>query len=68
MPAPRTGVPVQAVLELNPDGINERVEETRVHLRNWWRERWEGATGVTRRLLGYWTRDSCHIQPFFAQT
>lgn len=68
VPAPRTGVPFQAVLELNPGGINERVEETRVQLRNWRRERWEGITGVTRRLLSYWTRDRCQIQPFFAQT
>ena len=66
--APRIGVPVQAVLELNQDGINERVEEIPVRLRNWRRERWEGATGVTPRLLGYWTRDRCHFQPFFAQT
>ena len=61
-------MPVQAVLELNQDGINERVEEIPVRLRNWRRERWEGATGVTPRLLGYWTRDRCHFQPFFAQT
>lgn len=67
VPKPKKAETVQGVLELNPDDINEMVEEIRVHLRRWRRRRWEGATDVTRRLLAYWTRDNRHIRPFFAQ-
>ncbi|MCY4371838.1 MAG: DEAD/DEAH box helicase family protein [bacterium] len=67
VPTPHKGKPVQAVLELNPDDLNETVEEIRVHLRGWRRRRWEGATDQTRRLLAYWTRENRHIRPFFAQ-
>ena len=56
VPTPHSGEPVQAVLELNPEDLNETVEEIRVHLRGWRRRRWEGATDRTRRLLAYWTR------------
>ena len=67
VPTPHKGEPVQAVLELNPDDLNETVEEVRVHLRGWRRRRWDGATGLTRRLLAYRTRDNRHIRPFSAQ-
>ncbi len=67
VPTTRKGQPVQGVLELNPDDLNETVEEIRVHLRRWRDRRWEGATGRTRRLLAYWTRDNRHLRPFFAQ-
>lgn len=67
VPKPKKVEPGQGVLEMSPDDINETVEEVRVHLRNWRSDRWEGATGVTRRLLAYWTRDNRHIRPFFAQ-
>ncbi len=67
VPKPKKTEPGQGVLELSPDDINVIVEEIRVHLRNWRRDRWEGATGVTRRLLAYWTREGRHVRPFFAQ-
>ena len=67
VPKPKKVEPGQGVLELSPDDINETVEEVRVQLRNWRLNRWEGATGVTRRLLTYWTREGRHIRPFFAQ-
>ena len=67
VPKPKKVEPGQGVLELSPDDINETVEEVRVQLRNWRRNRWEGATAVTRRLLAYWTREGRHIRPFFAQ-
>ena len=67
VPTPRKGQPEQGILELNPDDINETVEEIRVHLRRWRSSGRRGATGVTRRLLAYWTRDNRHIRPFFAQ-
>lgn len=67
VPAVRKGQPVQGLLELNPEDLNETVEEMRVHLRHWRRRRWEGATDQTRRLLAYWTRDNRHLRPFFAQ-
>ncbi|MDE0139495.1 MAG: DEAD/DEAH box helicase family protein [bacterium] len=67
VPKPKKTELGQGVLELSRDDINETVEEIRVHLRIWRRDRWVGATGVTRRLLAYWTRDGRHIRPFFAQ-
>ena len=67
VPKPKKVEPGQGVLELSSDDINETVEEVRVQLRNWRRNRWAGATGVTRRLLTYWTREGRHIRPFFAQ-
>ena len=67
VPKPRKLEPGQGVLELSREDTNEIVEEIRVHLRNWRRDRWKGATAVTRRLLAYWTRERRHIRPFFAQ-
>ncbi len=67
VPTPHKGGPVQAILELNPEDLNETVEDIRVHLRAWRRDRWEGATDQTKRLLAYWTRENRHIRPFFAQ-
>jgi len=67
VPKPKKVEPGQGVLELSRDDINVIVEEIRVHLRNWRRDRWASATGMTRRLLAYWTRDGRHIRPFFAQ-
>ena len=67
VPTVRKGEPVQEVLELHPEDLNETVEEIRVHLRRWRQSRWPGATHQTRKLLAYWTRDNRHIRPFFAQ-
>ena len=67
VPKPRKGGPVQGTLQLDPDDYNQIVNNIRVHLRLWRSLRWPGATDMTKRLLGYWTREGRHIRPFFAQ-
>ncbi len=58
----------QRILELNPEDLNETVNEIRRHVSEWRKSgRYVGATDASKRLLKHWNREDQALRPFFAQ-